>query len=72
MNHPIPGQEARALWHPEGHIARKRAAGRYNLDFIGGGARGHGGSNFGAGDQLIRRNRYLCHAVVNSSSLVMR
>ena len=32
-----------ALWHLERHVARERPAGRYHLDFTGGGARGHGG-----------------------------
>ena len=32
-----------ALWHHEGHVARKRATRRYHLDFTGGGARGDGG-----------------------------
>src|SRR5580658_4912690 len=37
--------------HPEGHVARKRAAARrYHLDCASGGARGHGGGDFGAGD----------------------
>ena len=45
---PLPtragGEGAQSLWpHPEGHVARKRAAGRYHLDCTGGGAGGYGG-----------------------------
>jgi hypothetical protein len=36
-----------ALWHHEGHVARKRATGRYHLDFTSGGARRYGGRDFG-------------------------
>jgi hypothetical protein len=45
-------QGARALLHPEGHVARKRAAGRCHLDFAGGGARRYGGGDFGTRDHL--------------------
>src|ERR1017187_8719031 len=39
---------APTLWkHPEGHVARKRAAGRYHLDFSAAGAGGYGGGDFG-------------------------
>ena len=31
------------LWHPEGHVAGERAAGRYHLDLSGGRVGGHGG-----------------------------
>src|ERR1039457_7267614 len=47
----IREREARALWrHPEGHVTRKRAAGRYHVDFTRGGARGYGGCDLGARD----------------------
>jgi hypothetical protein len=38
-----------ALGHHEKHVARKRAAGRYHLDFTGGGTGGYGGRDIRAG-----------------------
>jgi hypothetical protein len=41
-------RSAELLWqHPEGHVARKRAAGCYHLDFSGGRAGGYGGRDSG-------------------------
>jgi hypothetical protein len=40
--------------HPEGHVAQKRAAGRYYLDFAGGSACGYGGRDFRNCDTTVK------------------
>ena len=46
------------LWrHSEGHVAQKRAAGRYDLNRASGRARGHGGGDFRFGCHGKRRRR---------------